>query len=325
MTHSQELIEKNALVQHFDEHGFVVVENVFDAELDFQPLIDDYAELLNSLAEQWLQQGKLSATYRELPFAQQFAQIVRELKDPWYQHFDFSLPQEKITPQTPIHLSAPIFKLMTHPKLLDVVELFVGSEILVNPVHHVRIKPPEGLITHRETASTLTLKTEWHQDQGVVLPEADETTILTVWLPLVDTTIENGCLCVIPGTHKGELVTHCPGIQTHIPEKLLPGQPIALPIKKGSVLLMHRRTIHSSLTNHSTGIRWSFDLRYQPLHQPTGRPDFPAFIARSQQHPEKVMTDYRLWQQLWLDTRERLAERDKPKFQRWNSDAPACA
>jgi hypothetical protein len=315
----------NSLVQHFADFGFVVVEDVFDIERDFQPLMDDYARLLNQLADRWVQQGKLTSVYSDLPFDQQFAQIVSQLKEAWYQPFDFSLPLDKITLDTPINLSPAIFNLMTHKRLLEVVALFIGSEILVNPVHHVRIKPPEALITHREAASTLTLKTEWHQDQGVVLPEADDTEILTVWLPLVDTNLENGCMCVIPSTHKGELVTHCPGVQLHIPETLLPGQPIALPIKKGSVLLMHRRTIHSSLVNRSTGIRWSFDLRYQPMHQPTGRPEFPSFVAASRQYPEQVVRDYRVWQQMWLDTRARLAERDKPKFQRWNTDAPVCA
>lgn len=315
----------NTWLEHFEEYGFVIVGGLFDADRDFQPLVDDYRLLLNELAKSWLDEGLIPSTYSDLPFEKQFARIIAESKQVWYQHFDFSLPQTKISPETPIHLSEPIFKLLTHPKLLDVVELFVGREILVSPVHHVRIKPPETLIAHQPDASTLTLKTEWHQDQGVVLPEADDTHILTVWLPIVDTTVENGCLCVIPGTHKGELVTHCPGIQTHIPEKLIPGQAVALPMKKGSALFMHRRTIHSSLSNQSSGIRWSFDLRYQPIGQPTGRPDFPAFVARSQQHPERVVNDYHVWEQMWLDTRQRLAERDKPKFQRWDSDAPACA
>jgi len=315
----------DTLLQHFDEYGFVIVDDVFDVVRDLQPLVDDYGRLLNELAAQWLDDGLIPSSYSDLPFEQQFAHIIAESKHAWYQHFDFSLPQTKITPETPIHLSESIFNLLTHPRLLDIVESFVGSEILVSPVHHVRIKPPENLVVRRPDVNTLTVKTEWHQDQGVVLPDADATNILTVWLPIVDATVENGCLCVIPGTHKGDLVTHCPGIQTHIPEKLLPGQPVALPMKRGSALFMHRRTIHSSLSNQSSSIRWSFDLRYQPIGLPTGRPDFPAFIARSQSQPERVVTDYHVWQQLWLDARRDLIERDKPKFQRWDSAAPSCA
>jgi len=39
--------------------------------------------------------------------------------------------------------------------------------------------------------------------------EADETDMLTVWLPVTDATEENGCLCAIPGSHREGLVTHC--------------------------------------------------------------------------------------------------------------------
>lgn len=318
-------MDKQKYLQHFNEYGFMIYEDLFDGESDLDPLVDDYRHLLNELAVQWFEQGLIPSTYSDLPFEQQFAHIISESSHSWYQHFDFSLPQTKINPETPIHLSEPIFNLLTHPKLLDMVETFVGSEILASPVHHVRIKPPEKLLMQRQDASTLTVRTEWHQDQAVILEEADDTNILTVWLPIVDATLENGCLCVIPGTHAGELVTHCPGVQVHIPEKVLPGQPVALPMKRGSALFMHRRTIHSSLSNNSTGIRWSFDLRYQPAGQPTGRPDFPAFLVRSRLHPEQVVSDYRVWQAMWYAARERLSERDKPKFQRWDGDSPTCA
>ena len=50
------------------------------------------------------------------------------------------------------------------------------------------------------------------------------------------------------------------------------GAPVPVPMRPGSVLLLHRLTEHSSLSNLSDGIRWSFDLRYQPVGQPTGRP-----------------------------------------------------
>ena len=35
--------------------------------------------------------------------------------------------------------------------------------------------------------------------------------MLTVWFPLMDTDAENGCLQVIPGSHRGEVLTHCSG------------------------------------------------------------------------------------------------------------------
>jgi ectoine hydroxylase-related dioxygenase (phytanoyl-CoA dioxygenase family) len=172
-------------------------------------------------------------------------------------------------------------------------------------------------------------QTDWHQDRGVALPEADQSHVLTVWMPITDATEENGCMRVVPYSHRADqLATHCPGGidgGLHIPEKLLPSAPVALPMKRGSVLFMHGQTMHSSLPNVSNDIRWSFDLRYQPIGEPTGRPQFPNFVARSLAHPEDVVTDYRVWQQAWYDARARLSPEPTPQFYRWDGNAPACA
>ena len=74
---------------------------------------------------------------------------------------------------------------------------------------HTRMKPPDHLVPL--TARSIVSKTPWHQDQGVALPEIDATEMLTVWLPITDAAVENGCLCVVPGSHQQGLATHCPG------------------------------------------------------------------------------------------------------------------
>jgi phytanoyl-CoA hydroxylase len=315
------------MLDQFAVQGFVVIENVFDLPRDFQPVIDDYALALDDLARQWHGEGKISSTYRNLPFNRRFMKIVAEACQPWSQYFDISLPQKDVTADTPIHLSEAVFNLLRTPRLLDIVEQFIGPEIYCNPIQHVRIKPPEHLIPP-DLRRGLGAQTDWHQDQGVALPEADDTDILTVWFSITDATEENGCLRVVPGSHRTDLATHCPGGKDgglHIPEKLLGSQPVPLPMKRGSVLFMHRRTKHSSLPNISDDIRWSFDLRYQPTGRPTGRPAFPGFIARSRQHPQNVLTDYRAWIKLWHDARSRLAQEALPAFNRWTGDSPVCA
>ena len=103
------------------------------------------------------------------------------------------------------------------------------------------------------------------------------------------------------------------------------GDPVPVPVKRGGALFMHRLTQHASLKNVSDGIRWSFDLRYQPTGKPTGRPAFPHFIARSRAHPETELRDWRDWAGLWADTRERLAERELAPFNRWKEGSEVCA
>jgi hypothetical protein len=105
----------------------------------------------------------------------------------------------------------------------------------------------------------------------VVTADADDTEIITVWFPLTEATRENGCLAVVPRSVEQGLLTHCPsGLGLHIPTPLFrEGDAVPLPMRPGSVLLMHRLTPHCSLRNLSDYVRWSFDLRYNPIGQPT--------------------------------------------------------
>ncbi len=111
-----------------------------------------------------------------------------------------------------------------------------------------------------------------------------------------------------------------------IPEKLLDDMPtLSLPMKRGDALIMHKLTCHSSLPNMSKNIRWSFDLRYHPVGQPTGRDGFPGFVARSRSAPESELRDADAWANSWLAARDALANKDDKIFNRWNANAEVCA
>ncbi len=58
-------------------------------------------------------------------------------------------------------------------------------------------------------------------------------------------------------------------------------------------------------------------LRYSPVGQPTGRPWFPGFVARSRSDPVSVLNDPAAWAQSWIDARARLAVQSGTKFNRW--------
>ena len=98
-----------------------------------------------------------------------------------------------------------------------------------------------------------------------------------------------------------------------------------MPIERGGALFLHRRTMHASLRNLSDGARWRFDLRYQPVGQPTGRPWFPSFVVRSRSHPETEVRDPEVWGSLWRQTRTRLATQPpEGKFNRWTGEEAVC-
>ena len=289
--------------------------------------------MLDRLAHELFANGLIASPYTELPFGKRLTQIYAESGKIHTQHFDFTLPQKGITAETPLWVGPTVFHTLINPRLLDAVEALIGPEIYSNPVQHVRIKPPEHLVPQNAQGEPLVGATPWHQDNGVVLPEADETDMITVWFPLVDATIENGCLQVIPYSHRKGLLTHCPGgvggltnglsIPTTIIDETH-ARPI--PLKRGGVLLMHRRMCHSSLSNRSQDMRWSFDLRYNPIGQATGREAFPGFVARSRAHPARALRDPEIWAARWYEARQRLATAtDTCSFNRWLGDAPACA
>jgi phytanoyl-CoA hydroxylase len=319
-----------AQVDLFQEQGYLVVEGLIDVVEYLDPLLDEYAARLDRLAEEMYAAGKLSSTYADLPFGRRLTRVYAETGQVFAQYFDFSLPFKGVTRETPCHFGPAVFHMLTNSAVLDVVESLIGPEIYSNPVQHVRLKPPEKYVPRDPTTGQVMLgATPWHQDAGVVREEADETNMLTVWIPLVDATIENGCLAVVPRNHHAGLLQHCasPTLGTHLPETVFDiDRSVPQPIKRGGALFMHKQTPHSSLSNESEDVRISMDLRYNPIGQPTGRDDFPGFVARSRQHPETELHDPETWRRLWLETRDRLAENEPlVPFHRWKAGAPGCA
>ena len=314
------------ILEQFDRDGYVVVKGLLDPVDDFEPVIDEYSNLLDKLAKQWFEEGKISSLYSHLPFLERMTQIFIDTEGKCHRHFDISLPQSNITTDTPMHFGPNIFNLLRNPKLLDVVEKFIGPEIYSNPVQHTRIKPPENSLTQSLRSVATIGSTYWHQDQGVITENADESNILTVWFPITEATTENGCLVVVPESHKRGLVRHCfSDAFTGITKKAIDSNQVPLPMKPGDVLFMTRLTQHSSLPNVSNQIRWSFDLRYNPIGQATGREVFPGFIARSKSNPESEMIDPNSWLKSWEHARLTLAIDGSPDFNRWDPNDPTCA
>lgn len=317
----------DAQLEQFTEQGFVVAENVLDPEEDLAPVMAEYGEVLDGIARELHAEGAITCTYADLPFDQRLIQVCDESRQLFTQPFDISLPQSSEHADAPMHTGPAVFHLLINRRLLDCVESILGPEVNSNPIQHVRMKLPQH-VRHPEGRGGLAGPTPWHQDNGVVVEEADETEMLTVWLPLNDATIENSCLNVVPYSHRDGIAVHCPGTGgLSIPEAQMDvAKAVPLPMQAGSVLFMHRRTMHCSYDNNTQDeVRWSFDLRYQPTGQPSGRPVFPDFVVRSRANPDTEIRDPAAWAQLWQDTRAKLAGSTKKKFNRWSADHPGCA
>jgi phytanoyl-CoA hydroxylase len=323
-----------AQLEQFDRDGYLVVEDLLDPALDLDPVIAEYEQVLARLAHELVDRGEIADAYDDLAFSERLVKVYAEGGKVHAQYFDFSLPQAGITPETPFWTGPAVFATIRSPRILDAIESLIGPEIYSNPVQHVRLKPPEHLTPLDPATGQVQLgATPWHQDNGVILEEADETEIITVWFPLTDATIENGCLTVVPGSHRDGLLPHCPanagnrsGFGVHIKEQHFAADAaVPLPMRRGAALFLTKRTIHASLSNTSDHVRFSFDLRYNPIGAPTGRGMFPGFVARSHEQPEAELRDSEVWTQLWLEARRALAKGEQPQFNRWDPYSLACA
>ena len=322
-----------AQIAAFEEDGFLAIDSLVPPE-DLVAIEAEYEALLDRLASELFQKGKISKTYEDLDFGARYAAMIAEYPD-LTNYLNISLPllNEGIDPETfHVHAGPAVFDLMRHPKVLDVVEALIGPEIYASPVQQMRMKPPAKGLHDAVAGHSNVGATTWHQDIVALFEEADDTHQITVWLAITEATIENGCLTSIPASHREGPKVHCSNAaiarEPQVPDKVMGGREgTPLPVKKGGAVLFHKMNVHRALPNLSNGLRWSMDLRYHPTGQASGRPAFPGFVARSAERPDQVLTDAAAWAASWEAARQRiLTGQHKGRLfedTRWN-DAAVC-
>lgn len=139
---------------------------------------------------------------------------------------------------------------------------------------------------------------------GVVTPHQDSTFLYTeppsaigFWFPLVDVTLDNGCLWFIPGSHKGEIYQRYvrnPGKKPFL--ELKGDMPkfdekdyVPVLVKKGDCVLIHGSVIHKSGRNLTNEPRYVYtfhavetvDTVYSKENwlQPTEKLPFPSVFS----------------------------------------------
>ena len=228
-----------------------------------------------------------------------------------HRHFNISLPliNGPVDPVTyHMHAGPAVFHLLRNRKILDLVEQLIGPEIYSSPVQQMRMKPPESQLSGANAQHSNVGATTWHQDIVALLPEADDTNQITVWVAVTEATVENGCLVSVPGSHREGPKVHCSNLalasEPQVPGKVMEGRrAVPLPVRRGGVVLFHKMNVHRALPNRSDGLRWSMDLRYHPTGQASGRPAFPGFVARSRSNPASELSDPAVWARRWDEAR----------------------
>jgi len=141
-------------------------------------------------------------------------------------------------------------------RILTLIEDIVSPGIAIYSAKMVHKPAHSDLVCH------------WHQDNAYYNQHSDSHCRMSIWLSLQDTTEANGCLWVVPGSHKGGTLPaekrgngHC-DLAFEDGGKPLPGA-IPRPLGSGDVLLFHADLWHRSLGNHSDKPRRSFIVSYQ--------------------------------------------------------------
>ncbi|GCE27130.1 SnoK [Dictyobacter alpinus] len=123
----------------------------------------------------------------------------------------------------------------------------------------------------------------WHQDTGYTLTDPAE--YVTCWLALDETTLDNGCIWVIPGSHKQGAIEHTDteiGKQCYFGTE--PGIPV--PLKKGGMVAFSSLLFHRSGPNISNTVRKGYVIQYSvssARHGVSGEPFNRIVIARNGQ------------------------------------------
>ncbi len=142
----------------------------------------------------------------------------------------------------PVEISDHFYKVMTDAPMVDMVATLIGPDV---KYHHCKINsklPGSQMVVH------------YHQDFPYTPHTNDD--VITALLLLDDVDEGNGCLMVVPGTHKGAIDSLYESgeftgkVNPVLEEEYLKRQ-VPIEGKAGSVCLMHTRLLHGSETNLS--------------------------------------------------------------------------
>lgn len=262
----------------YEREGYLVLPHLL-GDQDLAPARQAMMDKVSEIADGLLAEGLIADTLEHRPFDTRLAELFAGLSDR-----DFLRTGRGWRDRHPGY-----FHLMANHKILDAVESLIGGEIYANPVYNTRPKVP-GVAAGA---------VPWHQDKSY-WPDANSNPVITVWVPFVQANLENGCLHILPRTHRTRVLsyhaeTYSGTGYTEIDESHMVGlnrdRAVALPLEAGGAILFNDRCLHMSTPNNSaTTVRWSVDLRYQPTDQDPMSQHGVGFLARSQRYPERVAT-----------------------------------
>ncbi len=236
-------------INFYNEHGFLVVEDAIPMDMieEARAAVEDFVEQSRAVTEH-------TDVYDLEPSHSPEEPRVRRLKNP-----------------VAIH---PIFdRIARCDPLLDIVADLIGPDIRLHG-NKLNMK-----------AAEFGSPVEWHQDFAFYPHTNDD--LLAVGVYLDDCTLENGCLLMIPGSHRWEILDHHQdgvfvGAIDLEKEGIDAADAVPVPVWAGGISLHHCRTLHGSALNVSSKPRRLFlvELAAVDACPVTGVTDLAPFNAK---------------------------------------------
>jgi phytanoyl-CoA hydroxylase len=228
-SHSHMSIDRN-VVEQYHERGYFTVESLLAPEevaaicAEVTRIVDSRDELPAELI-QWERQVA-SGEYR--PPTPEFG--VRKL---------FRMAKH-----------VELFRdLAFHLKLTEIATAILGPELLL--MQSMLLMKPPNCSTDKV----------WHQDNAYFhLSPCD---VFGIWIACDEATVENGCMHIVPGSHKRGLRQHAGGgdeygcVQPPKPDDVLP-----VPLQPGDALIFHGELLHHTPANRTQRRRRAVQYHY---------------------------------------------------------------
>ncbi|MEM7098192.1 MAG: phytanoyl-CoA dioxygenase family protein [Pseudomonadota bacterium] len=225
-----------AQVEEYDHNGYLVLPGLISAQE-----LDDYNQRFLAIVE-----GEISCA--------DGMKIMR----------DVMVVKGAVAPATPVHAvnkllcleeDPRLFAFVRHPMLVGAIQSLLG-ETIYSLASNVFNKPPGVDGRH-----------PMHQDlRYFKLSPADG--IVGVWTAMLPATRASGCLAVLPGSHKGDLLPHANPDWEFVNhgfygiDQLDLASRVHVELQPGDTLLFHPLLIHGSGRNRSDNFRRAISVHY---------------------------------------------------------------
>ena len=205
--------------------------------------------------------------------------------------------------KTKIHtmLKSP-FVLATLPSVLDIIEQFIGPDILLyNVTYIVKEAGSQSLVSWHQYLTYWGLS---HDDQ------------VSMWLALSPATSESGCMRMIPASHQQKAVIHKLTedennvlFQGQTVEGIDEEEAVSCPLEPGQASFHHGWTLHASTPNNSADRRIGLNIQYLAAHvRQTKQASDSALLVRGKDEHHHFDVDTPASKDLDVDAIARQAE-----------------